>query len=124
MQKYCLTSCFKRNISAKWELILDVLLVLLIFFIIIIVGIVVSAIVGAILQFTYLYFGVNIFEYNPFLIGFLHIVGGLLLFALSYLLIEWGVTVYKAIFKFSKNLALNVVAPASAECRIFEPCTK
>ena len=124
MQKYCLTSCFKRNISKKAEVAIEVIVAILTVLVVAAAITVLATILGVALQFAVLAYNpaTGIFADNPIILGSGAIAGILLLGSVAVIAVNVLSTVTRATYKFTKNLALNVVAPQDAECRIFEPC--
>jgi len=122
MKKYCLTKCFKRNISALAEKIIDIVIVVVVITGLALAAVLGSSLVGIVVQLLALLANVWLFHISPVAIG------TTLLIALSLLYISRGLlhtalkTIFKWLFRTTKNLTLNIVAPEQAECRIFEEC--
>ena len=123
MKKYCLTACFKRNISAKAEAVLDFFLAVLIVIGVFIASTIIIGIIGGIAQLGALYFDVWWFHYNTLELGFGVVFLPMLLALMGKVAYDVGKWIYLGLFSFTKNIALNVVAPEQAKCRIFEECT-
>ena len=123
MKKYCLTDCFKRKLSKSAEYILDWFLYIVISFLIFLGLTLIVVLLGFIVQMIALFlFDTWRFHYSQAEVGasaiFLTLIfgiGGYLVFSLTKF-------VFMNLFSISKNLALNVIAPEQAECRIFEEC--
>ncbi len=122
MKKYCLTDCFKRNISKKMEFTVELLTFLLIVFASVLIFIIISGALGAILQFATLSPTFNLFDKNPIGIGIMTILLTILAGLVLALAIQMIIGTYKILHGFTRNLVLNAVAPEQAECRIFEEC--
>ena len=124
MKKYCLTQCFKRNISKKMQFVIELTVIVLVLAALALIGSIVFALVGIAVQFIVLAINpaTGIFVVNPILVGLFSLLGSFLFGAALYYIYETINFLVRGTYSITKNLVLNAVAPEQAECRIFEEC--
>ena len=124
MTNYCLTDCFKQNLSKKVAVLVEILSALVAVALFIIFAIVILFTIGAITQFVTLYFGTNLFASNPIAVGLVTAIVALLIAVAGNLAVNFFIWLYKGTKNITTNLVLNVTKPEAAKCRIFEKCDK
>jgi len=123
MKKYCLTACAKRKFSAVWETIITISIGLLAVAIAVLVLALMFAIIGTVAQVIALFaFDTWLFHKNVADIGGATVLGTFIAGAGIYFSIQFITWLYKTLFYVTKNITMNIIDPAHAECRLFEEC--
>lgn len=128
MKKYCLTQCFKDNMSRKTKAVIEIISVLTVLLLtaaaIVVAGTLIFGAIGVITQFTTLYFNpaTGIFAMNPIKIGLLMTLTLSFIGFVTYITLHVIIAITHSLYKGTKNIVTNIVAPEQAECRIFEEC--
>jgi len=122
MKKYCISACAKRKFSAVTEAVIEITVNTFIVIAVIIVLTLLVALLGSLIQFGALLAGFWLFNINPFEIVGLIVLAGATIWTIlfyGYSFLSW---IFSGVFYVAKNIALNIVAPDQADCRLFEEC--